>query len=36
MTEKVILYGHAFCPMVGPTKRMLTQCNIPFDYINMV
>ena len=35
MSENVTLYGHAFCPMVGPIKRMLNQCNVAFDYINI-
>jgi mycoredoxin len=35
MTQKTILYGHPFCPMVGPVKRILKQCDIDYEYVNI-
>jgi mycoredoxin len=35
MTPKVTIYGHPFCPMVGPVKRILNQCEVDFEYINI-
>lgn len=35
MTEKIILYGHAACPMLPPVWAMLKQANVDFEYINI-
>ena len=34
-SAKIILYGHAACPGVGPAKVLLTQANAEFEYINI-
>lgn len=33
--SKIILYGHAACPGVGPVKGLLKQAEVPFDYIDI-
>jgi mycoredoxin len=35
MTDKVILYGHSACPMVGPTRKMLSWSGVDHEYINI-
>ena len=35
MTQKTIVYGHPFCPMVGPVKRILNQSKVDFEYVNI-
>jgi mycoredoxin len=35
MPEKIILYGHNICPMLGPTMAMLKQAKVEYDYINI-
>ncbi len=33
--DKVIMYGHSFCPEVGPVKSMLVKSDVPFEYIDI-
>lgn len=33
--EKIIVYGNAFCPQVGPVKSMLAQSDVPFEYVDI-
>ena len=35
VASKIILYGHATCPGVGPIKNMLKLSHIEFEYINI-
>lgn len=35
MTGKIILYGHATCPSLPPTKAMLDRSGAPYEYINI-
>ena len=34
-SSKIVLYGHATCPGVGPIKNMLKLSHIEFEYINI-
>jgi len=36
MSEKIILYGHAACPMMPPVWAMLKQAKVDFEYINIL
>ena len=35
MSEKIIVYGHPFCPMVLPVLKMLESSNVDFEYSNI-
>lgn len=35
MADKVILYGHATCPKVPPTRGLLAQSNVEYEYIDI-
>ena len=35
MSAKIVLYGHAMCPMLPPVIAMLKQSNIEYEYINI-
>ena len=35
MSEKIIVYGHPFCPMVMPVLKMLESSDVDFEYINI-
>lgn len=35
MTEKIILYGHMFCPSLGPVRGLLSQAKVDYEYINI-
>ncbi|HYF66366.1 MAG TPA: glutaredoxin domain-containing protein [Herpetosiphonaceae bacterium] len=32
---RIILYGHARCPQVGPVKSILNGARAPFEYVNI-
>ena len=34
-SNKVILYGHATCPQVGPVKGMLNRAGVAFAYVDI-
>ena len=33
--NKIVVYGHPFCPMVAPVISMLKQANVAYDYVNI-
>jgi mycoredoxin len=35
MTDRIIVYGHPGCPMVGPVRNMLDKAGADFEYINI-
>lgn len=35
MDEKIIVYAHPFCPMVGPVEGLLKRIGADYDYINI-
>jgi mycoredoxin len=35
MTDKIILYGHMFCPSLGPVRGVLAQAKVDYTYINI-
>ena len=35
MSERIILYGHPFCAMVGPVRGMLERAGVEFEYIDI-
>ena len=35
MTDKIILYGHMFCPSLGPVRALLAQARVDYTYINI-
>jgi mycoredoxin len=36
MSQKVILYGKPWCPMVGPAQRSLQALSIDFEYVDIL
>lgn len=30
-----MLYGHPYCPMVGPVKRLLDGAGVEYEYVNI-
>ena len=36
MSNKIILYGHAACPMLPPVWAMLKQSKVDFEYVNIL
>lgn len=35
LAGKVILYGHATCPQVGPVKGLLNQARVGYEYVDI-
>lgn len=33
--DAIIMYAHPMCPQVGPTRSVLKQAGVPFEYINI-
>ena len=35
LSDKVIVYGHATCPQVGPVRLLLRQSQVAFEYVDI-
>lgn len=35
MQQKIIVYGHSFCPMVPPIRIILNKSEIDYQYVNI-
>lgn len=35
LSDKVMVYGHATCPQVGPVRGLLRQAQVAFEYVDI-